>query len=52
MIDPAARKEVIAKGLPASPGAVTGQVVFSSDETETLGAEGQKVILVCKETTP
>ena len=52
MIDPAARKKVIAKGLPASTGAVTGQVVFSSDEAETLAAEGQKVILVRKETTP
>ena len=52
MIDPKAEKNVIAKGLPASPGAVTGQVVFSSDEAETMAAAGQKVILVRKATTP
>jgi pyruvate,orthophosphate dikinase len=52
MIDPNAEKNVIAKGLPASPGAVTGQVVFSSDEAETMAAAGQKVILVRKATTP
>ena len=52
MIDPKTEKNVIAKGLPASPGAVTGQVVFSSDEAETMAAAGQKVILVRKATTP
>ncbi|MBC8257823.1 MAG: pyruvate, phosphate dikinase [SAR324 cluster bacterium] len=52
MIDPDAEKNVIAKGLPASPGAVTGQVVFSSEEAETLADKGFKVILVRKETTP
>jgi pyruvate, orthophosphate dikinase len=42
----------LAKGLPASPGAATGKVVFDADEAETLGNEGQKVILVRPETTP
>ncbi len=51
-IDPAAKLEVIAKGLPASPGAASGRVVFDADEAEKLGQEGQKVILVRTETTP
>ncbi|NLW08153.1 MAG: pyruvate, phosphate dikinase [Clostridia bacterium] len=51
-IDPQAKLEVIAKGLPASPGAASGQVVFSADEAEKLGLDGQKVILVRTETTP
>ena len=42
----------LAKGLPASPGAATGQVVFDADEAEILGNEGKKVILVRTETTP
>jgi pyruvate, orthophosphate dikinase len=51
-IDEKAEKRVIAKGLPASPGAATGQVVFEADEAEQLGNEGKKVILVSPETTP
>ncbi|MDN5330977.1 MAG: pyruvate, orthophosphate dikinase [Tepidanaerobacteraceae bacterium] len=51
-IDPDAKVEVIVKGLPASPGAASGQVVFSPDEAETLGQQGHKVILVRTETTP
>lgn len=51
-IDPNAKVEVIAKGLPASPGAASGQVVFSPDEAETLGQQGHRVILVRTETTP
>lgn len=51
-IDEKAQRERIAKGLPASPGAATGQVVFDADEAETLGNEGKKVILVRPETTP
>lgn len=51
-IDPKAKKEVIAKGLPASPGAAYGKVVFTADEAEELGKEGEKVILVRAETTP
>ncbi|MEA3453446.1 MAG: pyruvate, phosphate dikinase [Candidatus Caldatribacteriota bacterium] len=51
-IDPNAKKEVIAKGLPASPGAAYGRVVFTADEAEQLGKDGGKVILVRTETTP
>jgi len=51
-IDTAADFEVIAKGLPASPGAAVGKVVFDADEAEYMGKEGIKVILVRNETTP
>ncbi|MFZ5592628.1 MAG: pyruvate, phosphate dikinase, partial [Bacillota bacterium] len=51
-IDPKASLEVIAKGLPASPGAASGQVVFDADEAERLGKQGEKLILVRMETTP
>jgi len=51
-LDPAADKQVIAKGLPASPGAVSGQVVFSADEAEAEAKLGKKVILVRIETSP
>jgi len=50
--DEASPKDVIAEGLPASPGAATGQVVFNSEEAETQAAEGQQVILVRQETSP
>ena len=50
--DEASPKDVIAEGLPASPGAATGQVVFNSGEAETQAAEGQQVILVRQETSP
>ena len=50
--DEASTKDVIAEGLPASPGAATGQVVFNSAEAETQAAEGQQVILVRQETSP
>ncbi|MYF92379.1 MAG: pyruvate, phosphate dikinase, partial [Gemmatimonadetes bacterium] len=50
--DEASPKDVIAEGLPASPGAATGQVVFNSAEAETQAAEGQQVILVRQETSP
>ncbi|MEP7270330.1 MAG: pyruvate, phosphate dikinase [Acidobacteriota bacterium] len=52
MIDPKAEVDVIAVGLPASPGAATGQVVFHPDEAEKLGKQGEKVILVRIETSP
>ena len=45
-------REVIAEGLPASPGAAVGQVVFNAEEAEAQAAEGQKVILVRQETSP
>ncbi len=44
--------KVVAKGLPASPGAATGQVVFHADEAEEWAAEGKKVVLVRIETSP
>ena len=50
---PEGRAQVIATGLPASPGAACGEIVFSSDEAETLeGSTGHKVILVRVETSP
>ena len=52
MFDPKAKKEIIAKGLPASPGAATGQAIFHADDAEKLAAEGKKVILVRIETSP
>lgn len=51
-IDPGASLEVIAKGLPASPGAASGKVVFDADIAEKMGQSGEKVILVRTETTP
>ncbi len=51
-LDPAAPRERIAKGLPASPGAVSGKVVFSADEAERMAAKGEAVILVRIETSP
>lgn len=51
-IDPKAKLEVVAKGLPASPGAGTGSVVFEADDAERLGKEGKKVVLVRIETCP
>jgi pyruvate,orthophosphate dikinase len=51
-IDPAAERVVIATGLPASPGAACGEVVFSSEEAELLKSQGRKVILVRVETSP
>src|SRR5690606_18864050 len=41
-IDPRAERKVIGAGLPASPGAATGEIVFSSDEAEELAAQGRK----------
>ena len=51
-LDPDAPRHVIARGLPASPGAAAGQVVFSSDRAEDLAAKGEAVILVRPETSP
>ncbi|GAF70140.1 unnamed protein product, partial [marine sediment metagenome] len=50
--DPKARRNVIAKGLPASPGAAVGQIVFSADTAEVWRDKGKKVILVRIETSP
>ncbi len=51
-IDPAAERKIVATGLPASPGAASGEIVFNSDEAEQLKAAGHKVILVRVETSP
>ncbi|MGD0073893.1 MAG: pyruvate, phosphate dikinase [Candidatus Binataceae bacterium] len=51
-LDPNAKKQVIARGLPASPGAVTGEAVFSADEAVTVASAGRPVILVRLETSP
>jgi len=51
MIDPTIQYKSLAKGLPASPGAAVGQVVFSSDEAVTLAKDGKDVILVRLETS-
>ncbi len=51
-IDADYKRDVIAKGLPASPGAASGKAVFDSDEAEQLAALGEKVILVRVETSP
>jgi pyruvate,orthophosphate dikinase len=51
-IDPKAERNVIATGLPASPGAASGEIVFNSDEATKLKADGKRVILVRVETSP
>lgn len=51
-IDPKAQRKIIAKGLPASPGAASGKVVFTADDAYQWADRGEKVILVRKETTP
>ena len=51
-LDPDAPKEVLARGLPASPGAAVGRIVLSADEAETRSRAGEKVILVRTETSP
>jgi len=50
--DPNAKKNVIAKGLPASPGAATGRIVFHADDAEEWSAKGENVLLVRIETSP
>jgi pyruvate,orthophosphate dikinase len=51
-IDPKAKLEVIAKGLPASPGAAVGKVVFTAEAAEAMSELGEKTILVRTETSP
>ncbi len=51
-LDEGAHRTVLARGLPASPGAASGLVVFSADEAEALAAKGEEVILVRVETSP
>jgi pyruvate,orthophosphate dikinase len=52
MIDPADKRDIVASGLPASPGGATGKVVFSAEEAVEVAASGENVILVRRETTP
>src|SRR6266699_691305 len=52
MVDPRAPVILVAKVLPASPGAATGEAVFDADEAEALAHEGRKVILIRPETSP
>jgi len=52
MVDPDAKKDIVATGLPASPGGATGRVVFSADEAVAEAGRGHKVILLRRETTP
>ncbi|NIA70222.1 pyruvate, phosphate dikinase [Pelagibius litoralis] len=51
-LDPKAERKVIARGLPASPGAASGKVVFTADEAEAQAANGEKVVLCRTETSP
>ena len=51
-IDPKAHRHVLATGLPASPGAASGEIIFSSDEAAQLKDGGRKVVLVRVETSP
>ena len=51
-LDPDAERRVIARGLPASPGAASGQIVFSADVAEDMAQRGEDVILVRIETSP
>jgi pyruvate,orthophosphate dikinase len=51
-LDPNAARNVVASGLPASPGAATGKIVFDADEAERLAQLGDAVILVREETSP
>jgi pyruvate, orthophosphate dikinase len=52
MLDPGAKTTVLARGLPASPGAASGKIVFSANEAESAAARGEAVILVRIETSP
>ena len=51
-LDPSAQKKVVATGLPASPGAAAGMIVFTSEKANTMSENGEKVILVRQETSP
>ncbi|MEY4889971.1 MAG: hypothetical protein RIQ75_1101, partial [Pseudomonadota bacterium] len=51
-LDPTAKRDVLTKGLPASPGAASGKIVFDADTAERAAADGQGVILVRTETSP
>ncbi len=52
MVDPQAKTDIVARGLPASPGGATGKVVFSAEEAVDVAVDGSTVVLVRRETTP
>lgn len=52
MLDPAAKLNVLTRGLPASPGAASGKIVFSAEEAESCASRGEAVILARVETSP
>lgn len=52
MLDPKAKRNVIATGLPASPGAAVGRAVFCAEDAEAWNARGEKVVLIRNETSP
>ena len=52
MLDPEAQRDVLGRGLPASPGAASGKAVFNADDAEAWVARGERVILVRMETSP
>ncbi|HLG20348.1 MAG TPA: pyruvate, phosphate dikinase [Bdellovibrionota bacterium] len=52
IFDPDAKKTVVAKGLPASPGAACGKAVFTAERAEQMGKKGERVLLVRAETSP
>ncbi len=52
MLDPSAKLNVLARGLPASPGAASGKIVFSAEEAESCASRGEAVILTRVETSP
>jgi pyruvate,orthophosphate dikinase len=52
MLDPAAKLTVLTRGLPASPGAASGKIVFSAEEAESCASRGEAVILARVETSP
>ena len=51
-LDPSAARDLIVKGLPASPGAAVGKIVFTADDAEQRAEQGEAVILVRAETSP
>ena len=52
MLDPKAKKNIIATGLPASPGAAVGRAVFCAEDAEEWASKGEKVVLIRNETSP
>jgi pyruvate,orthophosphate dikinase len=52
MIDPTKKTNIVATGLPASPGGATGKIVFSAEEAVEVAEQGHQVVLVRRETTP